>query len=217
MGSLLMVRHGQASAGTDDYDRLSPLGWQQAEWLGHWMHSHGTPIDRVVRGSLRRHRETAEGIAKVFPLPQVEEDPRVNELNYDVLLEAYIAATGDPEPEDRMQFLDFFPKMFEAWSEDHFEGLAEPFSYFTGRVAAGVKAALVEDKTTLVVTSGGVIGVTLGAALGLPPRQMAELLLDIHNASIHRLNWEGGRFRVAMFNAVPHLSHRERAHALTYI
>jgi broad specificity phosphatase PhoE len=217
MGSLILVRHGQASAGTDDYDRLSPLGWQQAEWLGHWMQSSGTSIDRVLRGSLRRHRETADGIAKVLALPQIDEDPRLNELNYDALLSEYVAATGTPVPEERLAFLEHFPKMFVGWSQDRFEGIAEPFAYFTGRVAAGIEDALVQDKTTLVVTSGGVIGVTLGAAMGLSPAQTAELLLDIHNASIHRMNWEGGRLRVSMFNAVPHLEHRERSHARTYI
>ena len=29
--TLLGVRHGQASYGSEDYDRLSELGWQQVE------------------------------------------------------------------------------------------------------------------------------------------------------------------------------------------
>ena len=31
---LWLVRHGQAAFGTEDYDRLTELGWQQARWLG---------------------------------------------------------------------------------------------------------------------------------------------------------------------------------------
>ena len=34
MGTLYLVRHGQASFGADDYDQLSPLGHQQALRLG---------------------------------------------------------------------------------------------------------------------------------------------------------------------------------------
>ena len=34
MGQLLLVRHGQASFGADDYDVLSPTGWEQGRRLG---------------------------------------------------------------------------------------------------------------------------------------------------------------------------------------
>ena len=34
MGSIYLIRHGQASFGADDYDVLSPLGVRQAEVLG---------------------------------------------------------------------------------------------------------------------------------------------------------------------------------------
>ncbi len=34
MGTLYLVRHGQASFGSDDYDRLSPLGQRQSQRLG---------------------------------------------------------------------------------------------------------------------------------------------------------------------------------------
>ena len=34
MGTLYLVRHGQASFGADDYDNLSPLGHQQSQRLG---------------------------------------------------------------------------------------------------------------------------------------------------------------------------------------
>lgn len=34
MGSIYLIRHGQASFGADDYDVLSPTGIRQAEILG---------------------------------------------------------------------------------------------------------------------------------------------------------------------------------------
>ena len=34
MGVLLLVRHGQASFGTADYDVLSETGWEQGRLLG---------------------------------------------------------------------------------------------------------------------------------------------------------------------------------------
>ena len=34
MGQLLLVRHGQASFGAEDYDVLSETGWEQGRRLG---------------------------------------------------------------------------------------------------------------------------------------------------------------------------------------
>ena len=57
MGTLYLVRHGQASFGAADYDRLSDLGHRQCAQLGAWMEARGLRFEGVLRGSLRRHRE----------------------------------------------------------------------------------------------------------------------------------------------------------------
>ncbi len=41
MGLLLLVRHGQASWGADDYDVLSETGWEQARLLGQALGARG--------------------------------------------------------------------------------------------------------------------------------------------------------------------------------
>ena len=68
MGTLYLVRHGQASFGADDYDQLSPLGRRQAVRLGEYLRQRfereGVQIDTVLMGSLRRHRQTWEGLAE---------------------------------------------------------------------------------------------------------------------------------------------------------
>ena len=98
MGTLYLVRHGQASFGEDDYDRLSPLGHRQAERLGQYLRPRfereGVQIDTVLIGSLRRHRETWEGIAQGAGWshsPQVW--PGLNEYDSQALIEAI-----HPEP-----------------------------------------------------------------------------------------------------------------------
>ena len=37
MANLFLVRHGQASFGADDYDRLSPTGHEQSRLLGEYL------------------------------------------------------------------------------------------------------------------------------------------------------------------------------------
>jgi len=65
MGEIVLVRHGQANSAADneaDYDKLSDLGHQQAAWLGDWMRSHEAPFDTIMSGTLRRQRETLDGL-----------------------------------------------------------------------------------------------------------------------------------------------------------
>lgn len=73
MGTITLVRHGQANSSAKDedgYDRLSPLGWQQAEWLGDWFRDQEENFDLVLSGSLRRQRETSAAIG--FNTPEID-------------------------------------------------------------------------------------------------------------------------------------------------
>ena len=62
MGHVFLVRHGQASFGADDYDQLSALGQQQSIRLGEYWRERGMALEAVLIGSLKRHRQTWEGI-----------------------------------------------------------------------------------------------------------------------------------------------------------
>ena len=62
MGVLLLVRHGQASFGADDYDVLSETGWEQGRVLGRWLADNAPAPASVVHGGMRRHRETWEAM-----------------------------------------------------------------------------------------------------------------------------------------------------------
>ncbi len=63
---IYLVRHGQASPGATDYDKLSSLGEQQARMLGEHMAAEGLAFDAVYAGTLRRHAQTLAGIATGF-------------------------------------------------------------------------------------------------------------------------------------------------------
>jgi len=62
VGTLYLVRHGQASFGAADYDQLSPLGQRQSRRLGAWFRDRGVHFDAVLTGTLRRHLQTLAGI-----------------------------------------------------------------------------------------------------------------------------------------------------------
>ena len=51
MGTLYLVRHGQASFGADDYDQLSDLGRRQSVRLGEYFARKGIHFDGLIAGT----------------------------------------------------------------------------------------------------------------------------------------------------------------------
>lgn len=217
MSHITLIRHGQANSQAlteADYDRLSELGHKQSAWLGAHLRETAQHHTRLYTGTLRRHRETAAGMD--IGLEAIE-DPRLNELEYFTLSQAYETEHGVPAPQDPSEFVHHFPKVLQAWAEDRLRGAPEPFAAFEARI----QEALIEigdgNGPALVVTSGGVIAMAMRLHLGLDITGMARMGLSIMNASMHRLHPIGGTWSPVMFNAVPHLDHPERHHAQTHV
>jgi broad specificity phosphatase PhoE len=215
MGELVLIRHGQANSAANDeegYDRLSDLGHQQARWLGVWLRAHEAPFDRVLMGSLRRHRETAEAMGDMGAEREV--DARLNELDYFNLSAAHAAHTGAPQPHTPDEFVNHIRDVMEAWSRAEIQG-NESYADFEARVAEMLTIAARPGRRVLCVTSGGVIGMMVRHILDLDPARMAHLLVPIRNASIHRVAVLAQGTILAGFNATPHLDVPDRVHART--
>ena len=65
MSLLLLVRHGQASWGADDYDVLSEPGGEQSPPARRGAgRARRRARTLLVRGAMRRHRQTAEALPR---------------------------------------------------------------------------------------------------------------------------------------------------------
>ncbi|HEV8033544.1 histidine phosphatase family protein [Yoonia sp.] len=213
MGEIILVRHGQAnSAATDEesYDRLSPLGHQQANWLGEYLSERESTFDKVISGSLRRHQETAAGIGYHSPLI----DPRLNEMDYFNLGQALEDVHGVPFP-GPAEFAAHVPQVMEAWHNAEIMG-NETFASFESRVTSVLQEAAKPGVRVLCITSGGVIGMIMRHLLDLNPTRMAHVLLPIMNSSLHRIHVIPQGPILASFNAIPHLDRDDRLHARTH-
>src|SRR3546814_10473498 len=73
MGAIYLIRHGQASFGAVDYDKLSKRGVEQAAVLGQALAARGVKPDVVICGGMLRHRETALGCLQAMGLDRSEE------------------------------------------------------------------------------------------------------------------------------------------------
>ena len=59
VSEIYLLRHGQASFGAEDYDRLSEAGETQARLLGEHLAELGMEFDAIFSGAMRRQRDTA--------------------------------------------------------------------------------------------------------------------------------------------------------------
>lgn len=219
MAELILVRHGQASFGADDYDKLSELGWRQSRWLGEHFAARGAAFDRVVRGSLRRHAETLAGIAEGMGRAlEGGEDARLNEYDSHALLSAHLKGKPMPKGADRREHFRILREAMYAWTDGTLAGAPhEPFAEFRGRVLGALgELRRGSAKRVLVVSSGGPISTILAEVLGMPLRGVVDLNLQTRNTGITELQAGATRIHCVSFNNVPHLERPDRAGALTY-
>lgn len=231
MSTLYLVRHGQASFGTDDYDRLSAIGREQGRLLGEYFAERGERIDRIYTGHLQRQRETAELIAAALGTPAsgIVASDAFDEYDSDTLLRQFagsltpqqLEAAGWPAlHNDRRRFQLFLERAARAWVEARIEASElTPWQQFQGRIVSGLAEIMRSEgrsKTLLVSTSGGVIGTAVAHVLGLADHLAIELNWAVHNASITRLMYNDGRVSLSMFNGLPHLDCPGRRELITY-
>jgi broad specificity phosphatase PhoE len=219
MAELLLVRHGQASFGADDYDKLSELGWRQSRWLGEYFAERGAAFDVVVRGSMRRHAETLTGIGEGMGQTLAgREDARLNEYDSHALLQAHLKGKPMPQGGDRREHFRILREAMYSWTDGSLGGhLHEAFADFRGRVLAALAELRAKPaKRVLVVSSGGPISTILAEVLGMPMRGVVDLNLQTRNTGISELQAGANRIHCVSFNNVPHLDRPDRNGALTY-
>jgi broad specificity phosphatase PhoE len=217
MTEITLIRHGQANAGATteaDYDRLSPLGRQQASWLGD--HLRATrEITRVISGTLNRQVDTAAAIAGADF--EHARDPRLNELDYFGLAAALKAVRGVPFPTGPGEFAAHVPQVLDIWRKGEVGPEHETYDAFRDRVLGALTGAAEGGPGAALVTSTGVIAMLTAIALGLATDAKAKMFLRIRNTSVHRFEVIGGNVFLTQFGATPHLDLPERHAARTYL
>jgi broad specificity phosphatase PhoE len=219
MAEILVVRHGQAAFGTDDYDRLTDIGWEQSRLLGEYFAAADLHFDTVFTGTMRRHRETLAGIQEALLLPAAATElPGLNEFDFHALVSAYRALHPDAGL-DISNARDFYGCLREAllaWSRNEFADIDERWDSFESRVRGTLDHIANAEGRVLVVTSGGPISALVREVLGLSVENMVSLNLQAINTGLTRYFGKQGRLRLNMFNAVPHLEQPQDRHLITY-
>ena len=216
--SLLLVRHGQASAGSADYDCLSERGVEQCRRLGRWLAATGHEFDAVVVGGMKRHAQSAAAVAEGYAgdpgrsLPAPELDAGFDEFDHRAVFENFTRGNAEREEVQRAAregiaaLAPLIRAALAAWAEDAIEGVPESWSAFGQRVAgAGARCSARSDQRLLVLTSGGVAARLAQAALGAPDRTAIDLNLSLRNSGLAEFHRNGDGLALGSWNAVPHL------------
>jgi broad specificity phosphatase PhoE len=222
MGQLLLVRHGQASFGADDYDQLSALGQKQSIRLGeYWQQmaaeqagAEPLKFDAVFMGSLKRHRQTWEGIAQGAHLNNAPEVwPELNEYDSHALIE-----TIHPEPlakPDTPELYKHHFRLLRTALQKWMAGETQPKGMTSyAEFAAGIQAVLkhVREKHQGRV----LISTAVGQVLQAPAETSIELNLRIRNTALTEFVFSPSRHMLLSYNNLPHLDHAAHRSWITF-
>ena len=222
MGTLHLVRHGQASFGADDYDRLSPMGHRQALRLGEFWRAQGRTFDAVYCGTLRRHEETLAGIVQGLGIaPDVVRTARLNEYDSHALMSA-VHPEPLPPSDTPERYRAHFRLLCDALAQ-WMAGVISPVGMPSwAEFSQGVHAVLHEirqqhaGRQVLLVSSGGPISTAVGEVLGTAPEVTIALNMRIRNCAVTEMSLSPKRLMLQTFNTLPHLNDAPYADWITH-
>lgn len=201
MAAIYLIRHGQASFGDGDYDRLSNLGIEQSRVLGESLRARVPQVDLVVCGGMQRHRQTAEACLRAMQLmSQWDEDLGWNEYDHEELivrlepryadkqvLHGEVLATDDPH----RAFQQLFSRAVSRWvGGEHDADYTESFPGFCTRANDALQRLaqrLQPSQNALVFTSGGPISALAADLLRIPRSDGFKISWTLANAAVTKL------------------------------
>ena len=222
MGSLHLVRHGQASFGAADYDNLSPLGTRQSVRLGEYFAHKGLQFDAVLTGTQRRHAQTYAAICQgagtaMEALPW----PGLNEYDSAAVIAA-IHPGPLPKPDTPEAYRLHFRILRDGLTQ-WMNGVISPQGMPTySDFVQGVTSALDHIRKThhggkvLLVSSGGPISTAVGHVLGTTPETTIALNMRIRNSAVTEFEFTPRRHMLLSYNNLPHLDGAEHADWVTF-
>jgi broad specificity phosphatase PhoE len=224
MSMIYMIRHGQASFGKEDYDKLSPLGTKQARILAQHLLDTGFSPDAVYSGTMARQMGTAQEVLSAYRaarrhVPRLETLSGFDEYNTASIVKALFPdmVRDDPSLNDELPKMytskDSFKRVFEGamlrWVTGAFDTPEfESWGALKARVAESLQLITkthAKGKTIAVFTSGGAIAASLAHVLGISGERAMRLNWQLVNSSESRFMYNEERITLAGFNSIAHL------------
>jgi broad specificity phosphatase PhoE len=235
MSMIYMIRHGQASFGKENYDRLSPLGKRQARILAEHLLVTGLHPDAVYTGTMVRQTATAQEVLSVYRatgrnVPDPEMLSGFDEYDTTAIVTALFPDMVKEAPSLKDELAKMyvrktsFKRVFEGamlrWVTGRFDTPEiEGWENLKDRVAKSLRLIMERHgrgKTIAVFTSGGPIAASLAYVLGIPGQDAMYLNWQLLNTSISRFMYNEERITLAGFNGISHLELAGDPSLITY-
>ncbi|MCW2840170.1 MAG: histidine phosphatase family protein [Aeromicrobium sp.] len=204
MGTIHLIRHGQASWGTANYDQLSALGTDQADALGtSWEASGWEPTDAVA-GGMKRHAQTAIAVIDAYGGDGYDVDAGWDEYDHLALARAHAPGSMSDDPKVFQASLN---RAITAWMGGA-EGAGESYADFRTRVMDSLEAVVsraTSGRAVAVFTSGGPIAMVVSHLLAGDDSLFQRLNDVVINASVTTVIVGGTGTRLLAFNEHAHL------------
>ena len=221
MGTLYLVRHGQASFGADNYDQLSPLGQRQCRRLGDYFRAKGRRFSAAITGTLVRQTQSLDEIAAGLGVAQdALRWPGLNEYDSAAVIAAiHPQPLAKPDtPELYRHHFRLLRKGLSSWMAGSTQPLGMPrYADFVAGVAGALDHVRQHcDGDVLMVSSGGPISTAVGQILGTTPEMTVELNMRIRNSAVTEFVFNPKRHMLLSYNVLPHLDDEAHADWVTY-
>jgi broad specificity phosphatase PhoE len=230
-----MIRHGQASFGSENYDRLSPLGVVQAGIVANHLVKIGLRFDAVYTGCMERQKKTAEALINVYreqglPIFNLIKAEAFSEYDaksvFNYQMPMMIAADPSLSKDvkriysDEQVFLRLFQQVVTRWASGKYDPPESPrWREFRDGVQQGIQEVMarqISKRSIAVFTSGGPISAAVQMALDLTDEKALAVSWQIMNASITRFTFNSKGIALAGFNDITHLKLEGNKDLLTY-
>lgn len=227
MRELLLIRHGQASFGAEDYDQLSPLGEKQSSLLGAWLAECAPVPDLVAIGPRVRHRDTAAHCLRAagvslpsLLLPGLDEVDHLEllaRLRPDLAAPGALRAAMKQHDDPHRAFQRLFVQALERWTRGaHDAEYRCSWADFRANALAALQSLAAHPARTIwAFTSGGPIAVITSALLDTPPSQAFNLSWPLVNTGVTRIRLGSHASTLVTYNAWPHLERAGEASLVT--
>ena len=235
MSDLYMIRHGQASFGEENYDRLSPTGVVQAGIVARQWVSIDRKIDAIYVGSMKRQADTADALVCAYQdkqmfVPEIIIDAAFDEYDSGSVFEGQLPAMIEKDPSiseklpdifsNKRVFQLLFQEAMNRWvSGDYDAPGVTSWCDFKQRVQNGIHGVMQTQgakKTVAVFTSGGPISVVVQKALDLTDQMAMAQSWQVMNASVTWFKYNARGIALAGFNDIGHLELENDKDLLTY-
>ncbi len=236
MSTIYMVRHGQASFGKGNYDKLSDRGLLQSRILAEYFKKLNIRFDLIFTGTLIRQIETAREVLALYediglPLPDVKQLEEFNEFDYKSVFTTMIPIISEEDPsfkndvervfDDKRSFQRVFERVIMKWvsGSPDIEGFVS-WEEFVSRVNKGIDAIMKSHgrgKQIGIFTSGGAIAVAIRKAVNLPDEDTIRIAGQIVNSSVSRFKCTRDRITLSTFNEYSHLENSPKNNLITFV